>query len=94
MSMTSPKTSSDYSMLTLLCRKYFAIYVGWIFFEFLFQFAFYPETQGRTLEELSFLFEDKDLADQAVQAVEKQLHFPEKGTVETVEDVNAGALKA
>jgi hypothetical protein len=72
--------------------KYFAIYCGWIFFEFLFQFTFYPETQGRTLEELAFcescppaesvpvgqiltvtVFEDKHLADQTTQAVEKQI---------------------
>lgn len=32
------------------------------------------ETHGRTLEELAFLFEDKALADQSVNAVEKQLH--------------------
>lgn len=31
-----------------------AIYCGWIFFEFCFQFIFYPETYGRTLEELAF----------------------------------------
>ena len=34
--------------------KFFAIYCGWIFFEFIFQFFFYPETYGRTLEELTF----------------------------------------
>jgi hypothetical protein len=34
--------------------KYLAIYCGWIFFEFCFQFLFYPETSGRTLEELTF----------------------------------------
>ncbi len=34
----------------------------------------YPETAGRTLEELAFLFEDKALAEQAVVAVEKQIH--------------------
>jgi hypothetical protein len=34
--------------------KFFAIYCGWLVFEFLIQFFFYPETQGRTLEELAF----------------------------------------
>ena len=34
--------------------KFFAIYCGWICFEFIFQFFFYPETYGRTLEELTF----------------------------------------
>ncbi|KAK2768149.1 hypothetical protein FQN54_000001 [Arachnomyces sp. PD_36] len=54
--------------------KYFAIYCGWITFELLFVFFLYPETAGRTLEELAFLFEDKELADQAVVAVEKTIH--------------------
>ncbi|KUJ18381.1 general substrate transporter [Mollisia scopiformis] len=61
--------------LTAIDWKYMAIYCGWIAFEFLFIFFMYPETQSRTLEELAFLFEDKDLADQAVIAVEKEIHF-------------------
>ncbi|CAG8952453.1 hypothetical protein HYFRA_00001200 [Hymenoscyphus fraxineus] len=54
--------------------KFFAIYCGWIAFEFSFIYFLYPETSGRTLEELAFLFEDKDLAERAVIAVEKQIH--------------------
>jgi hypothetical protein len=34
--------------------KYFAIYCGWISFEFLFVYFMYPETYNRTLEELTF----------------------------------------
>lgn len=34
--------------------KFLAIYCGWIFFELIFVYIFYPETQGRTLEELAF----------------------------------------
>lgn len=34
----------------------------------------FPETYGRTLEELAFLFEDKALADEATMKVEKQIH--------------------
>jgi len=33
----------------------------------------FPETYGRTLEELSFLFEDRSLADEATKQVEKQM---------------------
>lgn len=33
----------------------------------------FPETYGRTLEELAFLFEDKSLADEAAAKVEKQI---------------------
>ena len=44
-------------------------------------FAFFPETSGRTLEELTFLFEGQDKIDQVQRAVEKQR---EAGAVEVV----------
>jgi len=37
-----------------LSWKYFAIYCGWISFEFMFVYFMYPETYNRTLEELTF----------------------------------------
>ncbi|KAJ9161104.1 General substrate transporter [Coniochaeta hoffmannii] len=55
--------------------KYLAIYCGWIFFEFCIVYLLYPETSGRTLEELAFLFEDNSLNEKTVAAVEKQIHF-------------------
>ncbi|KAF4468534.1 hexose transporter [Fusarium albosuccineum] len=55
--------------------RYLAIYCGWIFFEFCIIFLLYPETSGRTLEELAFLFEDDQLNEKTVAAVEKQIHF-------------------
>ncbi|KAF4450124.1 hypothetical protein F53441_6723 [Fusarium austroafricanum] len=55
--------------------KYLAIYCGWIFFEFCIVYLLYPETSGRTLEELAFLFEDEELKEKTVAAVEKQIHF-------------------
>ncbi|KAH8587111.1 lactose permease [Bisporella sp. PMI_857] len=64
--------------------KFFAIYCGWIAFEFFFIFFMYPETSGRTLEELAFLFEDKELANQAVVAVEKQIHADDVGQTKVV----------
>ncbi|KAH7313134.1 major myo-inositol transporter iolT [Rhexocercosporidium sp. MPI-PUGE-AT-0058] len=54
--------------------KFMAIYCGWLGIEFIVVFLLYPETHGRTLEELAFLFEDKELADKAVEAVEKEIH--------------------
>jgi hypothetical protein len=39
----------------------------------------FPETYGRTLEELAFLFEDRALADEATKKVEKQMEFSERG---------------
>lgn len=40
--------------LTAIEWRYFAIYCGWISFEFLFVYFMYPETYNRTLEELTF----------------------------------------
>lgn len=61
--------------LAAITWKYLAIYCGWIFFEFCIVFMLYPETSGRTLEELAFLFEDNTLNERAVSAVEKQIHY-------------------
>lgn len=40
--------------LDAIAWKFLAIYCGWIFFEFCIIFLLYPETSGRTLEELAF----------------------------------------
>jgi MFS family permease len=40
--------------LAAITWKYLAIYCGWIFFELCIVFLLYPETSGRTLEELAF----------------------------------------
>jgi len=61
--------------LSAIKWKYAAIYCGWIFFELVIVFLLYPETSGRTLEELAFLFEDNSLNERTVQAVEKQIHY-------------------
>ena len=45
----------------------------------------FPETYGRTLEELAFLFEDQELAEKATAAVEKTIHHEDNST----EKVNA-----
>jgi hypothetical protein len=50
-------------------------------FEIIIIYFLWPETSGRTLEELAFLFEDKDKAEQAAAATDKQLHS-EVGAVE------------
>jgi hypothetical protein len=38
----------------------------------------FPETYGRTLEELAFLFEDHALADEATTHVEKQMEWAQR----------------
>jgi hypothetical protein len=40
--------------LKAITWKYLAVYCGWIAIEVMFVYFFYPETQGRTLEELAF----------------------------------------
>ncbi|KAF2682244.1 lactose permease [Lentithecium fluviatile CBS 122367] len=54
--------------------KFFAIYCGWIAFEFFTVYLLYPETYNRTLEELAFLFEDDELIAKQAAATEKVLH--------------------
>ncbi|KAI1472154.1 general substrate transporter [Daldinia caldariorum] len=51
--------------------RYLISYCCFLAFEIVFIYFIFPETFGRTLEELAFLFEDKALADEAVHAVEK-----------------------
>jgi hypothetical protein len=42
--------------------KYYCIYIGWIFLEFLVVFCVFPETEGYALEEVSEIFEGKNAA--------------------------------
>lgn len=53
--------------------RYFITYCCILVGEIAFVYFFFPETSGRTLEELAFLFEDKALAvaanDAAIKAV-------------------------
>ncbi|EPS27166.1 hypothetical protein PDE_02109 [Penicillium oxalicum 114-2] len=53
--------------------KWLLVYCCWLVFELAFIYLFFPETSGRTLEELSFLFEDKSKADKVAAAVHKQI---------------------
>ncbi|KAJ1324607.1 hypothetical protein MN608_10675 [Microdochium nivale] len=54
--------------------KFMAVYCGWIAFEFIIVYLLYPETTGRTLEELAFLFEGDEMNHRATAAVEKRIH--------------------
>ncbi|KAF4828587.1 High-affinity glucose transporter [Colletotrichum tropicale] len=77
--------------------RYLISYCCWLAFEVVFVYFMFPETAGRTLEELAFLFEDKALAEQANGAVEKVIHHEDMepigerktatGQAEAVEDV-------
>jgi len=54
--------------------KFLLVYCCWIVVEATCIYFLWPETSGRTLEELAFLFEDEELAHQATAAVEKEIH--------------------
>ncbi|GFF25871.1 lactose permease [Aspergillus udagawae] len=53
--------------------KWLLVYCCWLAFEVGFIYLFFPETSGRTLEELSFMFEGKEKANEVAAAVHKQL---------------------
>ncbi|KAI4606181.1 hypothetical protein J4E83_010202 [Alternaria metachromatica] len=58
--------------------KWLIMYCAWLGFEIVFIYFMFPETYGRTLEELAFLFEDHALADEATTHVEKQMEWAER----------------
>ncbi|KAF2870101.1 hexose transporter-like protein [Massariosphaeria phaeospora] len=58
--------------------KWLITYCCWLAFEIVFIYLMFPETYGaRTLEELAFLFEGKERAEEATRRVDKQLHYEE-----------------
>ncbi|RDL35992.1 Lactose permease-like protein [Venustampulla echinocandica] len=63
--------------------KYFITYCCILVFEIAFVYFYFPETSGRTLEELAFLFEDKSLAEEANESAVKALGGPKHVEVET-----------
>jgi hypothetical protein len=53
------------------------VYVCWLCFEVVFIYFFFPETFGKTLEELTFLFDDETENKEALAATaEKVLQNP------------------
>ncbi|OAQ69242.1 MFS sugar transporter [Pochonia chlamydosporia 170] len=72
--------------------KWLITYCCWLAFEICFIWFLFPETMGRTLEELTFLFEDKTLADRAVMAVEKAVHH-EDNQVAQHKDGDVGTVQ-
>ncbi|KAJ5174041.1 MFS sugar transporter [Penicillium coprophilum] len=59
--------------LTRIAWKWLLVYCSWLGFELVFIYFLFPETSGRTLEELSFMFEGKEKANEVAAAVHKQL---------------------
>ncbi|KAI9898794.1 hypothetical protein N3K66_007154 [Trichothecium roseum] len=63
--------------------KYYLVYCVWILVEIATVYFLFPETLGRSLEELSFMFESKEVRDKVEKGVDQVLE-----TVETVEMEN------
>lgn len=53
--------------------KYYIVYCVWILVEIATVYLLFPETHNRTLEELSFMFEGKEVQDQVQKNVDKVL---------------------
>ncbi|KAF2458813.1 general substrate transporter [Lineolata rhizophorae] len=71
--------------LNRITWKWLLTYCCWLAFEIVFIYFLFPETGGRTLEELAFLFEGKDRADKVTMVVEKQIHHEDNMGVTTME---------
>lgn len=61
--------------------KYYIVYCVWILVEIATVYFFFPETKGRSLEELSFMFESKEVRERVDRNVDKTLEH-EMHTVE------------
>lgn len=55
--------------------RYYIVYCVWILVEILTVYFFFPETHNRTLEELSFMFEGKEVRDKVQKNVDKVLQL-------------------
>jgi hypothetical protein len=64
--------------------KYYIVYCVWILVEILTVYFLFPETHNRTLEELSFMFEGKEVQQRVQRDVTKVLEVE-------LADVNAAA---
>ncbi|PLN86954.1 general substrate transporter [Aspergillus taichungensis] len=79
--------------LERIAWKWLLVYCCWLVFEVIFIYLFFPETSGRTLEELSFLFENRDKADEIAAVVRKEVehgneHKQDVAHIEVREDRN------
>lgn len=54
--------------------KLYVIYVVWITIEIVFMYLFFPETAGKTLEELAVIFEAKNPRKESTKKTKVQIH--------------------
>ncbi|KAK4145981.1 general substrate transporter [Dichotomopilus funicola] len=64
--------------------KYYIVYCVWILVEIATVYLLFPETHNRTLEELSFMFEGREVQERVAKNVDKlQVELTERGAKET-----------
>ncbi|ORY59708.1 general substrate transporter [Pseudomassariella vexata] len=74
--------------------KYYIVYCIWILVEIATVYLLFPETYNRTLEELSFMFEGKDVQDKVQHNVDKQLEMEPVNRVKKAPDGRTEQSKA
>ncbi len=86
--------------LDAIAWKYYIVYCVWILVEITTVYFYFPETYNRSLEELSFMFESKDIQSRVQENVERVLEQEEDdddgahGDEETVHRATGGPAKA
>ncbi|KAI0008670.1 MFS general substrate transporter [Xylariaceae sp. FL0662B] len=65
--------------------KYYLVYCVWILVEIATVYLLFPETHNRTLEELSFMFEGREIQSRVQSNVNKQLELEPVGQAAVVE---------
>ena len=71
--------------------RYYIVYCIWILVEIATVYFLFPETKGRSLEELSFMFESKDVRDKVNKDVDRVLEEELKTVEVTAKDAKDAA---
>ncbi|KAJ8106404.1 hypothetical protein ONZ43_g7075 [Nemania bipapillata] len=66
--------------------KFLIVYSVWILIEGILIYFLWPETSGRTLEELAFLFEDDERVRKTAEAVKHEIQHNGSASEDTVRD--------
>ncbi|KAF7519652.1 hypothetical protein G7054_g13013 [Neopestalotiopsis clavispora] len=70
--------------------RYYIVYCVWILFEIATVYFLFPETKGRSLEELAFMFEGKEVQAKQNQGVDKQLELAPAIGLESINRRDSG----
>lgn len=67
--------------------KYYLVYCVWIMIEIGTVYLLFPETHNRTLEELSFMFEGKEVQDKVQRDINKQLELEQTEQIDQIDQI-------